>query len=349
MTLTIKELETVASELDSALAGGTLRDVTLNDANTAVLSFATAGGDRTVLVCNRPRLSRIHLRTRSVPPRGGGPSPDFAAVARSELVGAAVEHVVTMYGDRVVSIDLRQGKARRRVLFECSGHHPNLFVVDEANVVLAMLAPSQSRLRDLRVGRHYQRPLRHPGDGIEAVRFLDAPTGISAQIEEHYLVAEEREARVAEVARVRQELRSALDHERRAAAAIGDDIERSVDAARVASAVRKVLSDPGLVKHGGGRVTVDVEGRPVHLQLDPRLPPAQDLSRLLARCERVAAARPGAERRLAETRAREATLGSALAGLEGGPEALDRARSLIRQVQQRPLGGRPPVDRGRRR
>jgi hypothetical protein len=313
MTLSLKELEAVAEELHAALAGAAFVDASTPDPSTAILRFDAAGTERLLLACIRPRSSRIHLT--SCP--AAAPGPGFASDATRLLAGAVVASVKTRYHDRVVAIALRAGTADRTVLFECSGHHPNLFVLEPDGVVRAMLAPTHSHLRDLRPGRAYARPLAHDPGGIEAMRFLAPPGGLSGRIEEAYAAVDAHESRKEAAAAVRASLRSAIERDERLAAGLQGDIDEGRRAARWLATLRS------------------------------RGPADPETARRVERARRVASAGPDAARRLDTIKGRIAELRRVVASLaEPTAEAIAAAEEVARRFpgpfRRKPAREAPP-------
>ncbi len=252
MTLTLKELEAVASEMDRVLARARLVGLGLVDAETVVLSFDTGQGEVRVLVCVRPRHSRIHLTSRPLPKVLRHRSHPFLETAKA-FVGGRVSRVSVRFGDRVVGILLARMEepttqvrthTRRHphtapmehplgsLLFECTGHHPNLFWTDPSDLILVSLVPSRSYRRDLRPGRRYQAPLPHPSDRMEALRFLPArEETFSALVEAHYERLERDEAQRLQEARARRDLRREIERLVRLRQALAEDLEEQEAAA----------------------------------------------------------------------------------------------------------------------
>jgi len=231
MSLTLKELEAVARELSRDLEGGRLTSVALADDHSIFLTIDTDDREFKVLLCTRPRASRFHVTTH--PPRRapepGRANPLIRAIG--DMQDATVDRVSTRYNDRVATLALSSGDERRTILFECSGHHANLFLLDEDDVILARLKPSQSHKRRLLVGRRYERPLYHKGDNMQSLRFLGASGSISADVEAHYELEAKRAFLTRRVAGLRRRLKSALDYYTRLSNAIQGDIERQKEAA----------------------------------------------------------------------------------------------------------------------
>ncbi|MBM4394486.1 MAG: NFACT family protein [Deltaproteobacteria bacterium] len=193
MTLTLTELEAVTAEVSAAATGGKIRGLAVPEPFVVVLTIEGPSGRRRVLFCARPGLVRMHLtEIRLETPRDAVPA--FAEPARRELLGAAIERVANRYHDRVVAFDLNTFAGPRTLLFEGSGHHPNLYVLGEDGRILLMLGPSHSHLRRLVPGSRYERPLPHQ-EGIEAVRFLGGLGSVSADVEAFYRAEDERARR----------------------------------------------------------------------------------------------------------------------------------------------------------
>lgn len=255
MTLTLKELEAAAAELNRVLSGARLAGVHMVDPETVLLAFHTPQDEVRVLACVRPRHSRIHRTRRDVPaqPRGA-PSHPFIEAAR-DILGAEVQHVGVRFGDRVVGIEfLRPGSPapqaavrgphpRRRtppppprpvgrLLFECTGHHPNLFFCDPQDLILASLVPSRSHRRDLRPGRRYEPPLPHPSDRMDSLRFLaTGPDTLSSLIEAHYDRLGQDEARRTEEARASRDHRREIERLTRLRDGLLQDLAEQAQAA----------------------------------------------------------------------------------------------------------------------
>lgn len=312
MTLTLKELEAVAAELNQVLSGSFFAGLRLIDPETILLAFDAVEGEVRVLACIRPRYSRIHRTSRPMPTSRRKPAHPFLDAAAS-FVGTKVVRVGVRFGDRVavidfaragqpVSIGVGAGRPRRRVpptpdlpvgslLFECTGHHPNLFWTDTHDNILASLVPSQSHRRDLRPGRRYQPPLPHASDRMDALRFLPAGPGtFSELVEAHYERLGRDEKRRAEEARIRRDLKRDLERltrlriglerdlaeQERAAALIeaGDHASRDLDRLtrlalrrsatrdRLERAIRRIERlTREITRHGPDRATTNAPSR----------------------------------------------------------------------------------------
>ncbi|HOI08902.1 MAG TPA: NFACT family protein [Myxococcota bacterium] len=299
MTLSVTELEAVVADLQATLAGAAFQDFRQIDETSAVLVLGTPAGVRFVRVTAAPRQSRIHL-TRQPPPRVRGATGfSFEGRVFRELKGMALADVRVAFRDRVVVLRFQGPDFGRKLIFECSGHHANLFLADERDEILALMVASHSHRRDLRPGRRYAKPLKVEGDSLDAFRFAEgAGAGdLSARIEAAYAAEAAREADAARAAHVRQRLRARLDADTRLAERLRGDLERAADA----PASFAPPPDPGAPS---GRAARQAEARPA---IQARLDQA------MLRIGRVQAA--------------------IMALLEGLPDAVAQGEAVLREVE----------------
>lgn len=263
MTLSVTELEAVVADLQATLAGAAFQDFRQIDETSAVLVLGTPGGARFVRVTAAPRQSRIHL-TRQPPPRVRGATGfSFEGRVFRELKNMALADVRMAFRDRVVVLRFQGQAFGRKLIFECSGHHANLFLVDERDEILALMVASHSHRRDLRPGRRYAKPLKVEGDSLDSFRFAEgAGAGdLSARIEAAYAAEAAREVDAARATHVRQRLRARLDSDTRLAERLRGDLERA--AGTPASAPSREDAAPA------GRVARQAEARPaIQARLD---------------------------------------------------------------------------------
>jgi len=187
MSLSLAELRVVAQEVAREIEGGVVRGLAVPEPDIAVLTVEAAGSLVRVLFSVRKGETRMHL-TRMDLRNPRDTAPAFLGPARRELLGATVERVSAWRDDRVVTFELAP---RRLLLFEGTGHHPNLFVLWPDRRIICMLRPSLSHRRDLRPGTRYVPPLPHPVRS-DAIRFLGAFGSVSEEIERHYMSRQSR-------------------------------------------------------------------------------------------------------------------------------------------------------------
>lgn len=300
MTLSVTELEAVVTDLQKAVLGAAFTDFRQIDENSATLVLDTPAGPRFVRITAAPRASRIHLTGTRPPKTRGATGFSFEGRAFRELKGMAVKDIRTAFRDRVVVLSFGGPSHGRKLIFECSGHHPNLFLVNDRNEIIALMLPSHSHQRELRPGRRYARPLKVESEPFDSFRFAPGSGAgdLSARIEAAYAAEAAREVEVARVARIRQRLRTLLDGDKRLVDRLRGDLAKASDASEASGS-------------------------------EPVLPDKTSEARL----ERQAGALPVIEARLNETLQRVGRVEAAImAMLEGLPEAAQQGEALLAEL-----------------
>lgn len=233
MTLSIKEIEAITVELKLGLEEGLFTGVSQTDEHTLVLTVRREVKDLRLLICTKPNLARLHFTTQDVVPDDGeGGTTGSLAMALKSLEGSRVTTVRMRYHDRVVAIGFQMDEVFRTLLFECSGHHPNLFLLDRGGLILETLKDSRSRKRDLRQGQKYTKPLQRSSEVMDSMRFMGLGKSISAEVESYYENTVIHRAQAMETARLRRALKSSKDHHTRLAETIKADLAAQEGAAR---------------------------------------------------------------------------------------------------------------------
>lgn len=232
MTLSHKELEAITVEVKLGLEDGLFTRVRQEDEHTLLLTVHSARRDLRLLICTRPNLARLHFTQREEVPEEGAATAGNLTRALKSLEGSRVTTVRMRYQDRVVAITLQMDDVIRTLLFECSGHHPNLFLLDRGGLILETLTESRSRKRDLRPGQKYTKPLQRSKDVMDSMRFMGLGKSISAEVESYYENTVIHRAKAMETARLRRALKSSRDHHERLAAALKTDLTAQEGAAR---------------------------------------------------------------------------------------------------------------------
>gem|GEM_PF-3185641 len=245
MTLTISELESVVPEIQHAIRGAVFSGVESPDPLTCVLSFA-GGKDlppRRLLFSRRPRLTRINLLPVDAPAvsRRAPASPESALFVRTlsdALRGMVAGPMRPRFQDRVVSLDMLPGKPEREgdragrmtILFECTGMHPNMFLIDERQMIVAMFARSTSHRRTLDVGCRYEQPaaadaVKSTGRRVDVVRFVGSGKSMSDQIAAMYDPLDDSDEKRRELAGLGERLGAAVQARRKVAESVMKDLE----------------------------------------------------------------------------------------------------------------------------
>ena len=153
-----------ARELNRLLEGGRVDRITQPERDTVVLVIRAGGENRRLLLCASPNNARCHLTngTFSNPLE----PPNLCMLMRKQLLGARVESVRQVGGDRVIHIDFEAvnemgDRVRRRVVLEIMGRHSNLLLLDENDRILEAarhVNMEMSRVRQIQPGMAYAPP-----------------------------------------------------------------------------------------------------------------------------------------------------------------------------------------------
>lgn len=153
-----------ARELDSLLKGGRVDKITQPERDTVVLVIRAGGENRRLLLCASPNNARCHL-TRKTFTNPLEP-PNLCMLMRKQLLGARVESVRQIGGDRLIHVDLDAvnelgDHVLRRLVLEIMGRHSNLLLLDENGRILEAarhVSPDMSRVRQIQPGMSYVPP-----------------------------------------------------------------------------------------------------------------------------------------------------------------------------------------------
>ncbi len=333
------EIERAARLLGEALRGARLDDVRQPAPGVLWLGFYAPGqGASGLRIDVRPHLAHV-VRTGKRPPPNAPQPPPVVLAMRRALEGGRVSGVEALEGERALVVDVQRADGTRwRVLVELSGHHPNAFLLDEAGVIRAQVAPNRSKLRALWPGQPWEPPRsRPPAPGDD--RFATVPDedffgAVGRYFAQREAAGATRELRARLAAALRRRLRKAA----RRTAAIEGDLARAAEADQLARYARLITYNlPNLRTqgHGGSGRThvsvVDYENPAlpvVVVPVDPSLPLQRVAERYFARARRLQRARAGIEARLAEASRHEESLRQALAEVEGAPDDLDALTEL---------------------
>ena len=153
-----------ARELDALLRGGRVDKITQPERDTVVMLIRAGGENRRLLLCASPNNARCHLTRESF----SNPlePPALCMLMRKQLLGARVESVKQMEGDRVVHVTLDAvnelgDHVVRRLVLEIMGRHSNLLLLDEKDRILEAarhVNPEMSRVRQIQPGMTYLPP-----------------------------------------------------------------------------------------------------------------------------------------------------------------------------------------------
>jgi predicted ribosome quality control (RQC) complex YloA/Tae2 family protein len=293
-----------------------------------------------------PEAPRLHLQQGRVLRHDGPQGPFFRRLAE-DLVGATLQHVAPVRGDRIALLEFRAPLGRRSVVLELFGRRANMALLGPGDVVLDVLVPAPVKAGEaprLAVGGAWRAPEGGFG-GAEGAALEDelakpesAPPGRdkeraprSWRVEAH-LGGHAEEARDDELRRgLRQRLKRRLDR----TDALLRGLAQKADAA---GEIERTRQDGELLKAAMGTLARGLEfvevadwfsegAPPRRIELDPRRSLHENIEKLFARVKKLerGAATVAEERARAE--AKRAELAEMLARLDdemNEPEALER-------------------------
>jgi len=357
VTLSLDELRRVVLALDE-IDEGQVRRVRERDPYTVTLEFYVGEGFRRLLIGVRPHEARLHYTEE----KGSGAEPGhptaFVMACRKHLTGARLCRAETDRKDRVVTLEFDRDDGQRLLIFECSGHHPNLFLTDPSKRILARLAESNSHKRDLSVGRRYEKPVQPEKENalheLGLVRFLAKGDALHAEIDAFYRALETARGFDEEVRDVWRKLQARLKHIERKRANVAADLGRADEAPlclKRADALKANLYNLRLPK-GADSVTLPLNGEEITVPLDPKLTLNGNMEALYRRAHKYGETRQFVGERLARLQAEEDALRADAARLDAAKKAHDvdtiaelgRTYYLAEPVEapRRPEGEREP-------
>ncbi|MFN7130773.1 MAG: NFACT family protein [Myxococcales bacterium] len=307
MSLSVREIEVVVQALQP-LVGGFVQKLHVPEQRTAVLELRRPGTSYTLLICAEAGRTRLHLV------EARGPSPEnpfpFQAVLRGELTGLALDALRAREGERVVELVFRGKERTRTLIAELLGRHGNLFLVDEANRILAVAGPNTSERRDNRIGREWIPPLERGAlpASEEKLRWTEQdPVALSRVIDAAY---GERERR-AQLDERRQALlsglRTKLQRLERTIGKVQGDLQRMEKADEFRARGELLKSNLHRLKKGmtEAKVTAWTErgAEEVVIPLDPARTPLENLERAFHQYKRLSAGQSRALERLLQLEA----------------------------------------------
>ena len=332
MSLSHAEIAAVVTALERALPAATCQAArAVRGCPHAILLKMRAPGHTHLLLLSAERgASRIH-RVARAPTQPERPSA-FVMLLRKHLVGARLLTLALHDDDRILRLVFDRGPAGHlHLVAELTGHHGNLFLLDEDDRLLGALRRDTSRDRALTVGGEYRPPAPPPRIGTRLRDGLptEAPEPF---LEEAYATLLQGDGLDQRRRALKQRLRAASKRARRRARALAHDQGRDPEAhKRTGDLLQQAW---GRVERGASSVDVidvyDPAQPAVTVPLDPALDLRENIDRAYARYKRYAR---GAETVAARARETDA----ALARIDALTRALDDAEDeeAIAELERR--------------
>lgn len=153
-----------ARELNELLTGGRIDKITQPEKDTILMVIRAGNENRKLLLCASPNNARCHLTDQSFP--NPLEPPALCMLLRKQLMGARVESVRQIGGDRILYMDMDAVNEMgdhilRRLVLEIMGRHSNLILLDENGRILEAarhVGFDMSRVRQIQPGLDYASP-----------------------------------------------------------------------------------------------------------------------------------------------------------------------------------------------
>lgn len=289
MSLSLEELRAVVTELRPLLVGAVLQKVKQPSQHALLLEFFGRTGAHSVLICTRVGFVRLHTVDKARVRRSKVSGPGgFMMKLRKELTMARLDDMRVERRDRVVRFLFETGEGRMSLLFEATGHHPNVFLLDENDVILGSLGPNLSRKRELVQGLRYQWPMPSSGQSAQGFRFLDKSRTVCEQVDAFYADLWTRHQKEEVLHQLRWRLRSLIRHESRKQLRIQQDMKKAQRADEMFRNAELLKANLATL-HGPPRPHFvelqDENGKTIRLNLDPRMTPAQNMQWMFKRAK----------------------------------------------------------------
>jgi predicted ribosome quality control (RQC) complex YloA/Tae2 family protein len=351
VNLSHEELRRVLDDVEPSTLGARVQKVRQHDDLAVELELYGKEGVRRLLLVARANEARLHFLLEQ---REQSEAPGlFVMTGRKYLNGAKLVRVELHPRDRVVFLDFERHNESFRLVFECTGHHPNLFLCDGGLRILSQLGESHSRKRELLPGRRYQMPARPEREGrahqAGLMRFLSSGEALHRDLAAHYAEIEARRAIDERARGVRWTLKGQLQHDARKLENVEADLkkaQRASDYQRWAQAIQDNLYRLRLPR-GADVVHIPEADPPLSVPLDPVLSLKGNMEAYFRRAHRLGEGIPLIEGRLARTREGVEALSLDLARLDEARRSADLA--VIDELAERYPPEAPPAQPQARR
>lgn len=320
MSLSFDEIRAVTAEVRELILGAVLQKLKQPSQDSLVLEFFGRQGPQAIFLCKRVGFVRMHPVDKSAitTQYRSGP-PAFMMKLRKELDMARLVDLKIERRDRVIRFLFEAGEQQLSLLFEATGHHANVFLLDADDIILGSLGPNMSRKRDLITGRPYQWPIPTSKQASDGFRFLDKKKTVGQQVSEYYTNLLLKDRCEVSIQSLRRQLKSLIRHESRKQVRIGADLAKVLKADEFfdrAELLKADLANLGAAPRPSSADLRDKQGNVVHISLDPRMTPAQNMQWMFKRAKALKRGQPILQERMGESK-----------------KILETARSLFQDVR----------------
>lgn len=308
--LSLKEVWRAAHVVEARLSETRVQRIVQADDYRLVMEFYGWGATHLLLLSCRPRFARISS-LREMPKAPPVP-PAFAQYLRAHFDRATFERITISAGDRRVGIRLSSPSGALEVVLSILGARSNIYLLDQNGVLLYAMRPLAETRRALVLGQPWTDPDGSPrSEGADRWENTADPTYLEA-IEETYAGLERNEEAEVLARRLEHVLNKETEFLERKAVNLLEDLGDAVQAEEYRRKGELLKLALHSITPGADSVTVtDYEtGTHVVIPLDPRLPPAENLSAYFKRYQKELRGAKALEKQLQTLRsAQEELLG----------------------------------------
>lgn len=308
MTLTRAELQLVLEEIRSNCLGAKIQRVREVSPDKRILQLRIPGQTHSILVSVKPDFARLHL-IETVPEQPPSPTP-FTMLLRKHLVGAELRSVKLIQNDRIAEFSL-EAETTYCVVAELTGHHPNLYLLDDDRTILGLRRAESLGKRQFQRYDTYQPPPPPPNtDAAEQVRWqLDErdPETLerSRTLEAEYTQLEQQQTLDHKYQTLKRRLEKRIDSLEDRLDGITTDLRRAREAEKYKHWGELLQSAWGDVQKGDESVTVrdfyTEDLREVEVPLDPSKTLQENISHYFHQYQRYSEAEEKIKRRKKES------------------------------------------------
>jgi len=280
------EVQHAAGVLESRLAGTILQRIVQADDLRLILEFYGQASIHRVLLSCQPSFARVSVLA-DTPATGAAPRA-FAQYLRAHCGRARFGGVQTSPADRRIGIRLTSQACSFEIVLSILGPRSNLYLLDQAGVLLVAMRPLETTRRDLVLGSAWRDPEGSPRSaGTD--RWASVPDSEYLEaVEATYAALERTTAAEALARRLGQALQKEADFLDRKAFNMLQDLGEAMKAEEYRQKGELLKLALHSIRTGDESVTVTdyQSGEPVVIALNPRLSAAENLAAYFKRYQK---------------------------------------------------------------
>ncbi|HEX2055209.1 MAG TPA: NFACT family protein, partial [Nitrospiraceae bacterium] len=294
MAITSSEIGAVLGELTPAVTGGWVQKIGEPAADVVLFDIRVPGRTIRLLISIDPDHARLHVATKSHP--NPPVPPPFCRFLRARLVGARIDRISQINGDRIVRFDFTTDRGTWSLIAELLGRQTDLLITNGTEEVVATYRGAADR-----IGLPYRPPSPSRIRAIAAPAAAAVPVvgatafPVSAELEERYGRLEEA-FRIERLTNERKQLiRKAIKKQRRLITALEQDLAKASQYERYARYGELLKSALGRLHKGQTEVTLpdyfDEHMPELAIPLDPAKTPQGNMDDYFAKHKKFLTAR----------------------------------------------------------